>query len=187
MKLSRRTYADHYGPTTGDRIRLADTDLLIRIERDYAVPGDESKFGGGKVIRDGMGQSPTATRAAGAPDLVITNAVIIDATGIYKADVGVRDGRISAVGKSGNPGVQDGVTAGLEIGASTEILAGEGHSDTKCHRPQGSKQDTTGDHCNEKACHGQSVKNSASMFISPPPRLPRRRLYGHEIAPFEGF
>jgi len=127
MKLSRRTYADHYGPTTGDRIRLADTDLLIRIERDYAVPGDESKFGGGKVIRDGMGQSPTATRAAGAPDLVITNAVIVDAAGIYKADVGVRDGRISAVGKSGNPAVQDGVTAGLEIGASTEILAGEGH------------------------------------------------------------
>src|SRR4051812_23484255 len=105
MKLSRRTYADHYGPTTGDRIRLADTDLLIRIERDYAVPGDESKFGGGKVIRDGMGQSPTATRAAGAPDLVITNAVIVDAAGIYKADVGVRDGRISAVGKSGNPAV----------------------------------------------------------------------------------
>src|SRR4051812_28162629 len=127
MRLSRRTYADHYGPTTGDRIRLADTDLLIRIERDFAVPGDESKFGGGKVIRDGMGQSPTATRAAGAPDLVITSAVIVDSTGIYKADLGIRDGRISAIGKSGNPGVQDGVTPGLEIGASTEILAGEGH------------------------------------------------------------
>jgi urease subunit alpha len=127
MKLSRRSYADHYGPTTGDRIRLADTDLLIRIERDFAVPGDESKFGGGKVIRDGMGQSATVTRAAGAPDLVITSVVIVDATGIYKADVGIRDGRISAIGKSGNPGVQDGVTANLEIGASTEILAGEGH------------------------------------------------------------
>ena len=127
MRLSRRTYADHYGPTTGDRIRLADTDLLIRIERDFAVPGDESKFGGGKVIRDGMGQSPTVTRTSGAPDLVITSAVIVDSTGIYKADVGIRDGRISAIGKSGNPGVQDGVTPGLEIGASTEILAGEGH------------------------------------------------------------
>ena len=127
VRLSRRTYADHYGPTTGDRIRLADTDLLIRIERDYAVPGDESKFGGGKVIRDGMGQSPTVTRTSGAPDLVITSVVIVDSTGIYKADVGIRDGRISAIGKSGNPGVQDGVTPGLEIGASTEILAGEGH------------------------------------------------------------
>ena len=127
MRLSRRTYADHYGPTTGDRIRLADTDLLIRIERDFAVPGDESKFGGGKVIRDGMGQSPTVTRTSGAPDLVITSVVIVDSTGIYKADLGIRDGRISAIGKSGNPGVQDGVTPGLEIGASTEILAGEGH------------------------------------------------------------
>src|SRR4051812_49408619 len=127
MRLSRRTYADHYGPTTGDRIRLADTDLLIRIDRDYAVPGDESKFGGGKVIRDGMGQSPTVTRTSGAPDLVITSVVIVDSTGVYKADVGIRDGRISAIGKSGNPGVQDGVTPGLEIGASTEIVAGEGH------------------------------------------------------------
>jgi len=126
MKLSRRAYADHFGPTTGDRIRLADTDLLVRIERDFTTYGDEVKFGGGKVIRDGMGQSPTATRAAGAPDLVITNAVVIDAAGIYKADVGVRDGRIAAIGKAGNPGIMEGVTAGLEIGASTEIIAGEG-------------------------------------------------------------
>ena len=127
MRLSRRTYADHYGPTTGDRIRLADTDLLIRIERDFAVPGDESKFGGGKVIRDGMGQSPTATRVGGTPDLVITNVIVLDSTGVYKADIGIRDGRISAIGKSGNSGIQDAVTAGLELGASTEILAGEGH------------------------------------------------------------
>ena len=126
MKLSRRAYADHFGPTTGDRIRLADTDLLVRIERDFTTYGDEVKFGGGKVIRDGMGQSPTATRAAGAPDLVITNAVVIDAAGIYKADVGVRDGRIAAIGKAGNPGIMEGVTPGLEIGASTEIIAGEG-------------------------------------------------------------
>jgi len=126
MKLSRRTYADHFGPTTGDRIRLADTDLIVRIERDFTTYGDEVTFGGGKVIRDGMGQSPSATRAAGAPDLVITNAVVIDASGIYKADVGVRDGRIAAIGKAGNPGIMAGVTAGLEIGASTEIIAGEG-------------------------------------------------------------
>jgi urease subunit alpha len=126
MKLSRRTYADHYGPTTGDRIRLADTDLIVRIERDFTSYGDEVKFGGGKVIRDGMGQSATVTRADGAPDLVITNAVVIDAAGIYKADVGVRDGRIAAIGKAGNPGIMDGVTPGLTIGACTEIIAGEG-------------------------------------------------------------
>jgi urease subunit alpha len=119
--------ADHYGPTTGDRIRLADTELVIRIDRDSTVYGDEAKFGGGKVIRDGMGQSPAASRGTGSPDLVITSVVIVDSTGIYKADVGVRDGRISAIGKAGNPGVMDGVTEGLEIGASTEILAGEGH------------------------------------------------------------
>jgi urease subunit alpha len=127
MQLDRRVYADHYGPTTGDRIRLADTDLLIEIESDATTYGDEAKFGGGKVIRDGMGQSPQATRAGGAPDLVITNVVIVDHTGIRKADVGVRDGRISAIGKAGNPGVMDGITPGLIIGATTEVLAGEGH------------------------------------------------------------
>jgi urease subunit alpha len=126
MKVTRSTYADHYGPTLGDRIRLADTDLFVEIERDFAVYGEEAKFGGGKVIRDGMGQSADATRAGGAPDLVITSAIVIDSSGIYKADVGIRDGRISAIGKAGNPGIMDGVTRGLEIGASTEILAGEG-------------------------------------------------------------
>src|ERR1044071_79284 len=126
MKMDRRAYADHYGPTTGDRIRLADTELLIRIERDLTTYGDEAIFGGGKVIRDGMGQSPTVTRAGGAPDLVITSVVIVDSSGVYKADVGIRDGRISAIGKAGNPGIMDGVTAGLAIGAGTEILAGEG-------------------------------------------------------------
>jgi urease subunit alpha len=127
MKIDRRTYADHYGPTTGDRIRLADTDLIIQIEHDATAYGDEAKFGGGKVIRDGMGQSPRASRESGSPDLVITNAVIVDSTGIRKADVGVRDGRISAIGKAGNPGVMDGVTPGLVISASTEVLAAEGH------------------------------------------------------------
>src|SRR3990172_7139018 len=127
MQISRRIYADHYGPTTGDRIRLADTDLVIRIEHDATVYGDEAKFGGGKVIRDGMGQSTSASRATGSPDLVITNVVIVDATGISKADVGIRDGRISGIGKAGNPGVMDGVTPDLVISASTEIIAGEGH------------------------------------------------------------
>jgi urease subunit alpha len=127
MQLSRRTYADHYGPTTGDRVRLADTELVIRVERDLTVYGEEAKFGGGKVIRDGMGQSPGATRASGTPDLVITSVLIVDAGGIYKADVGIRDGRISAIGKAGNSGIMDGVSPGLEIGAGTEILAGEGH------------------------------------------------------------
>jgi urease subunit alpha len=126
MKLTRSTYADHYGPTVGDRVRLADTDLFVEIERDFAVYGEEAKFGGGKVIRDGMGQSADATRAGGAPDLVITSAIVVDSGGIYKADIGIRDGRISAIGKAGNPGIMDGVTPGLEIGASTEILAGEG-------------------------------------------------------------
>src|SRR3954469_14775526 len=127
MKISRRIYADNYGPTTGDRIRLADTDLVIRIDADATVYGDEAKFGGGKVIRDGMGQSPSATRRDGTPDLVITNVVIIDAGGIRKADVGIRDGRVAAIGKAGNPGVMDGVSDGLVISASTEVLAGEGH------------------------------------------------------------
>jgi len=127
MRIDRRTYADHYGPTTGDRIRLADTDLIIEIERDAATYGDEAKFGGGKVIRDGMGQSTTATRATGSPDLVITNAIIVDVGGIWKADIGIRDGRISAIGKAGNPAIMDGVSPGLAISASTEVLAGEGH------------------------------------------------------------
>jgi urease subunit alpha len=126
MKIDRHTYADHYGPTTGDRVRLGDTDLIIEVEADRTVYGDEVKFGGGKVIRDGMGQSPQATRSGGAPDLVITNALILDHTGIYKADVAIRDGRISAIGKAGNPGIMDGVSPGMAIGASTEILAGEG-------------------------------------------------------------
>ena len=126
MKIDRRTYADHYGPTVGDKVRLADTGLIIEVERDHTSYGDECKFGGGKVIRDGMGQSAEATRSGGAPDLVITNALVLDYTGIYKADVAVRDGRISGIGKAGNPGIMDGVSSGMEIGASTEIIAGEG-------------------------------------------------------------
>ncbi|MEP7151423.1 MAG: urease subunit alpha [Nitrospira sp.] len=126
MKIPRRQYADLYGPTTGDRIRLADTDLLVEITRDLTVPGEEAKFGGGKVIRDGMGQSPSATRAKGALDLVITNAVIIDWWGVVKADIGIRDGRIVGIGKSGNPDLMDGVTKGMEIGPCTEVLSAEG-------------------------------------------------------------
>jgi urease subunit alpha len=124
MKIPRDTYAGLYGPTTGDRVRLADTDLFLRIERDAAIYGEEVTFGGGKVIRDGQGQSQV-TRREGAPDLVITNAILVDHWGVVKADVGVRDGRICAIGKAGNPDIQDGVTPGLAIGPSTEIIAGE--------------------------------------------------------------
>jgi urease alpha subunit len=128
MKIPRRTYADLYGPTRGDRIRLADTELIAEVERDYAIYGDEITFGGGKVIRDGMGQSSTATRESehGALDLVITNALIVDHWGIVKADVGVRNGRIVKIGKAGNPDTQDGVDPDLVVGASTEVIAGEG-------------------------------------------------------------
>jgi urease subunit alpha len=114
-----------FGPTTGDRIRLADTDLFIEIEEDRCGGGDEAVFGGGKTIRESMGQS-RATRAEGTPDLVITGAVILDHWGIIKADVGIRDGRIVALGKAGNPETMDGVHPQLMIGASTEILAGNG-------------------------------------------------------------
>ena len=125
MKIDRRRYAALYGPTAGDRLRLGDTNLIAEIERDHASYGEEVVFGGGKVIRDGQAQSQR-TRAEGTPDLVITNAVIIDHWGIVKADVGIRDGKISAIGKAGNPDIQDGVTGGLAIGPGTEILAGEG-------------------------------------------------------------
>ncbi|MBD3764679.1 MAG: urease subunit alpha [Rhodobacterales bacterium] len=122
-RLSRPAYAAMYGPTTGDRLRLADTDLIIEVEADLTVPGEEVKFGGGKVIRDGMGQSQRS-RAEGAMDTVITNALILDHSGIYKADVGLRDGRIAGIGKAGNPDTQPAVT--LVIGPGTEIIAGEG-------------------------------------------------------------
>ena len=122
--MDRRAYADTYGPTVGDRVRLADTELFIEVERDYTTYGDEVKFGGGKVIRDGMGQSPIS-RKDGAVDLVITNALILDWWGIVKADIGIKDGKIEKIGKAGNPLIQDNVD--IIIGASTEIVAGEGH------------------------------------------------------------
>ncbi|MCA3443690.1 MAG: urease subunit alpha [Rhodobacter sp.] len=122
-RISRATYADMYGPTTGDRVRLADTELIIEVERDLTTYGEEVKFGGGKVIRDGMGQSQIP-RSGGAADTVITNALILDHSGIYKADVGLRDGRILKIGKAGNPDTQPGVT--IIIGPGTEIIAGEG-------------------------------------------------------------
>ncbi len=123
--ISRSTYRALYGPTTGDRIRLADTELFIEVESDACFGGDEAVFGGGKVIRESMGQS-TATRAEGTPDLVITGAVILDHWGIVKADIGIRDGKISAIGRAGNPDTTDGVHPDLVIGPSTEVLAGNG-------------------------------------------------------------
>jgi urease subunit alpha len=121
-KISRQAYAEMFGPTTGDRIRLADTELFIEIEKDYAIYGEEVKFGGGKVIRDGMGQSQRAH--AEVMDTVITNAVILDHWGIVKADIGLKNGLIAAIGKAGNPDIQPGVT--MAIGGATEIIAGEG-------------------------------------------------------------
>ena len=121
--LPRAAYADMFGPTVGDRVRLADTTLFIEVERDVTIYGEEVKFGGGKVIRDGMGQGQT-TRAQGAPDTVITNALILDHWGIVKADIALKDGRIAAIGKAGNPAIQPGVT--IPIGPGTEIIAGEG-------------------------------------------------------------
>ncbi len=126
LSISRRQYADLYGPTVGDRVRLADTDLFLEIERDLTTPGDEAKFGGGKVLRDGMGQSARATSAEGTLDVVITNAMVVDHWGIVKADIGIRGGRIVAVGKAGNPDMMDGVTPGMVVGAGTEVIAGEG-------------------------------------------------------------
>jgi urease subunit alpha len=127
LEIPRRTYADLYGPTTGDRVRLGDTDLIVEIESDSTRYGDEITFGGGKVIRDGMGQSSGALREGshGALDLVITNAVILDHWGIVKADIGVKDGRIVKVGKAGNPDIMDGVDPDLVVGAATEVISAE--------------------------------------------------------------
>ena len=124
FRMDRRAYADMFGPTVGDKVRLADTELFIEVEEDRTVYGDESKFGGGKVIRDGMGQSPTETRREDALDLLITNALILDYWGVVKADVGIKDGKIAGIGKSGNPHLMEGVD--MTIGAATEVLAGEG-------------------------------------------------------------
>ena len=123
QKISREKYASIFGPTTGDRVRLADTELFAEVEQDFTVYGEEVKFGGGKVIRDGMGQSQV-TRSAGAVDLVVTNALVIDYLGIYKADIGVKDGKIHSIGKAGNPDIQSGVN--IIIGPATEVIAGEG-------------------------------------------------------------
>ncbi len=127
LNIPRRTYADLYGPTRGDRIRLGDTALVIEVERDCTQYGDEITFGGGKVIRDGMGQSSRVVRETenGALDLVITNAVILDHWGIVKADIGIKNGRIVKAGKAGNPDTMDGVDPKLVVGAATEVIAGE--------------------------------------------------------------
>ena len=125
LPISRRAYADMYGPTTGDRVRLGDTDLLIEVERDYCVYGEECKFGGGKVLRDGMGQA-AGIGPADALDLVITNALVVDYTGIFKADIGIKGGRIVGIGKAGNPHLMPGVTPGMVVGVTTEVIAGEG-------------------------------------------------------------
>src|SRR3954471_13476530 len=124
-KIPRSTYADIYGPTTGDKVRLGDTSLILQVEKDFAVYGDEAKFGGGKTIREGMGQA-AGVGDKDALDCVITNALIVDYTGIFKADIGIKNGFISAIGKAGNPDVMANVTPGMIIGVTTEVIAGEG-------------------------------------------------------------
>jgi urease subunit alpha len=124
-KMKRAHYADMFGPTTGDKVRLGDTSLIAEVEKDFTVYGDECKFGGGKVIREGMGQA-AGVGAAGALDCVITNALVLDHTGIYKADIGIKNGLISGIGKAGNPDVMAGVTKGMIVGVTTEVIAGEG-------------------------------------------------------------
>src|SRR6195952_2053205 len=126
LLISKSRYAKMYGPTKGDKIRLGDTNLIIEVEKDYAFYGDESKFGGGKTIRDGMAQSSTLKRDEGVPDLVITSVIIIDHWGIVKGDIAIKDGKIVAIGKAGNPDTMDGVTPGMLIGASTEVHGGAG-------------------------------------------------------------
>lgn len=126
MKISRKQYASLYGPTVGDRVRLADTNLIIEVEEDLIVPGEEAVFGGGKTIRDGMGQSARATSTSGQLDTVITNALILDYTGVIKADIGIKDGRIVGIGHAGNSDLMPNVTPGMEIGPGTEAISGEG-------------------------------------------------------------
>lgn len=126
MKLTRQQYAELFGPTTGDKVRLADTDLWIEIEKDFTVYGEEVIFGGGKTIRDGMGQNGRVTGKDGALDLVITNVIVLDHSGVLKADIGIKDGRIAGIGKSGNPDIMDGVEPNMIIGAGTEVISGEG-------------------------------------------------------------
>lgn len=125
MKYNRQQYAENFGPTVGDRVRLADTNLWIEVEKDYTVYGEENKFGGGKTIREGMAQDGTKTRDD-VLDLIITNALILDYTGIYKADIGIKDGYIVGIGKGGNPQIMDGVNPNMIIGAATEVIAAEG-------------------------------------------------------------
>jgi urease subunit alpha len=126
-RMSRRAYAELFGPTTGDRVRLGDSDLWAEVERDLLVPGDECVFGGGKTLRDGLGTNGSITAAEGALDFVITNVLIVDAMlGIVKADIGIKDGRIAGIGKSGNPQIMDGVTPGMTIGANTDVRSAEG-------------------------------------------------------------
>ncbi|MBT3601694.1 MAG: urease subunit alpha, partial [Candidatus Latescibacteria bacterium] len=125
-QIDRNAYADMYGPTTGDKLQLGDTDLIVEIEKDHTIYGEECKFGGGKVLRDGMGQA-TGVAQKDALDLVITNALIIDYTGIYKADIGIKDGHIIGIGKAGNPDIMPGVDKNMIVGVTTEVIAGEGH------------------------------------------------------------
>src|SRR5215218_5210636 len=126
LHINRIKYANMYGPTVGDKVRLGDTDLIIEIEKDFTVYGEENKFGGGKTVRDGMAQSATAMRDEGVLDFVITGVMVIDHWGIVKGDIGIKDGKIVGIGKAGNPDTMDGVSENLVIGAATEVHGGAG-------------------------------------------------------------
>ena len=134
--IQRRHYADIFGPTRGDRVRLGDTGLILQVEKDHTVYGDECKFGGGKVLRDGMGQAAGVSEAE-ALDVVITNALIVDYTGIYKADIGIKNGRIVGIGKAGNPDVMAGVTPGMVVGVSGRVPEPQGDGAICCFRVVG--------------------------------------------------
>src|SRR6516225_1514598 len=126
LQINKTKYANLYGPTVGDKVRLGDTNIIIEIEKDFNTYGEENKFGGGKTVRDGMSQSSTALRNEGVLDFVITNVIVLDHWGIMKGDLGIKDGRIVGVGKAGNPDTMDGVSPNMIIGASTEVHGGEG-------------------------------------------------------------
>ena len=138
LQINRRKYANMYGPTTGDKVRLGDTELLIEIEKDFTIYGEENKFGGGKTIRDGMAQSATARRDDGVLDFVITGVIIVDHWGIVKGDIGIKNGRIVGIGKAGNPDIMDGVNENMIIGAATEVQGGAGLIATAGVEPQSS-------------------------------------------------
>ena len=157
-RIKRSHYAEIYGPTTGDKVRLGDTSLILEVEKDLTVYGDECKFGGGKVLRDGMGQM-TGVSQQDALDLLITNALILDYTGIYKADVGIKNGVIVGIGKAGNPDVMAGVDLNMIVGPTTEVTAGEAGRESPAHDAASHRQPTAELWFSRKGQFGQAGRS----------------------------